>query len=162
MAAEKPNRLAIAGAICWVLTLEYFIAQAIAQVKWPTYSLSQDDVSALGITTCGPFTDPSTGETIYACSPWHVVMNAGFVLLGVLTILGVFFLRGAWPRRRLTTVGLILVALGGLGEILAGFAPGNVDLVVHSLGALLHWICGSIGLSSWGAPSGARAGRWRS
>lgn len=146
MATVKPSGRVIAGAICWVLTLEYFVAQAIAQVKWPGYSLSRYDVSALGITTCGPFEDPSTGESIAACSPWHLAMNAGFVALGVLIILGAVLLRQVWPRRRLTTIGLVLVALSGLGEIFAGLAPGNVNLLLHSIGALLHWICGSIGL----------------
>jgi hypothetical membrane protein len=146
MMEVQPGRQVIAGAICWVLTLEYFVAQLIAQVKWPTYSISRYDVSALGITTCGSFDDPTTGESIYACSPWHAAMNVGFVALGVLIILGVVLLRQIWPRRRLTTVALVLIALSGLGEIFAGLAPGNVNLVLHSTGALLHWICGSLGL----------------
>src|SRR5262245_29880110 len=49
------------------------------------------------------------------CSPLHAVMNAGFILLGVQIVPGAFLARGAWPRRRLTTSGLVLVSLGGPG-----------------------------------------------
>lgn len=122
------------GAICWILTIEYYIAQLIAQSAWPHYNISQYDVSALGTTACGTFIDPSTQESIYACSPWHAVMNAGFIVLGILIILGTFFLRRVWPKRRLTNVALVLIAVGGVGEILAGYAPGNENVVIHATG----------------------------
>lgn len=134
------------GAICWILTVEYYIAQIITQSAWPDYSISKYDVSALGVTTCGTFNDPSTGESLYACSPLHAVMNAGFIILGVLVILGTFLLRSTWPKRRLTTAALVLIAIGGFGEILAGYAPGNENVVIHAIGALLHWLCGYVGI----------------
>jgi hypothetical membrane protein len=141
----------VVGAVCWVLTVEYFVAQLIAQSAWLGYSVSEYDVSALGVTTCGTFVDPLTGESLgYVCSPLHVVMNAGFVLLGVLIFLGAFLTRSAWPRRRLTTLGLVLVSLGGLGEVLSGLAPGDVNLPLHAAGALLHWIGGGLGILALG------------
>jgi hypothetical membrane protein len=73
-------------------------------------------------------------------------MNVGFIILGLLTITGVFLTRKAWPKRKLTTFGIIFIILGGSGEILAGLFPGNTNMVLHAIGALLHWIIGGIGI----------------
>jgi hypothetical membrane protein len=103
------TRLTI-GALFLMATSEFFLVQSIAQMAWPGYSVSRYDISALGVTECGPYSNGSGGLTFYACSPLHAVMNAGFILLGVLTIAGVLLTRSIWPRRRLTSVGLTLVA----------------------------------------------------
>jgi hypothetical membrane protein len=145
--ASRERQQIVVGAICWILALEYFIAQLIAQTAWPSYRMSDYDVSALGVTTCGPFIDSITHESLgYMCSPLHAVMNTGFLLLGVLIMLGAFLTRSMWPRRRLTTFGLIFVSLGGLGEMFAGLAPGDVNVPMHAAGALLHWVGGGIGI----------------
>jgi len=134
------------GPLFLILTIEYFLAQFIAQLGWPGYSIRDLDVSALGITTCGPFMDPTTKVTFQVCSPLHLVMNAGFILLGILTIVGMFLSRGAFPKRKLTSTGILFITLGGLGEILAGLFPGNVNLALHAIGALLHWVIGGTGV----------------
>jgi hypothetical membrane protein len=134
------------GALFLVATGEFFLAQIIAQLAWPGYSVSQYDISALGVTACGPYTNGSGGMTFYACSPRHVVMNTGFILLGVLTIAGVLLTCSIWPQRRLTSVGVALVAVSGLGAILSGLFPANVNLGVHILGALLNFLTASVGL----------------
>lgn len=108
--------------------------------------MSQYDVSALGATTCGPFTDPITKEVMYICSPRHVLMNVGFMVAGLLMILGSVLTRTAWPRRRLSQTALLMIAIAGLGEILSGVAPGNVSVAAHAAGALLHWIFGTAGI----------------
>lgn len=142
---RTPTSLQV-GAISLILTAEYFLAQLIAQLGWPGYSISQLDVSALGVTVCGPFTDPTTHVTISACSPLHAVMNIGFIALGILTIIGIYLTRSVWPKRKLSTVGRVFIMLGGLGEILAGAFPGNVNIPLHATGALLHWVIGGIGI----------------
>jgi hypothetical membrane protein len=150
---------AIVGATCWVLTVEFFVAQAIAQATWPGYSIVDQDISALGVTACGPFVDPISGQTMDVCSPLHVVMNAGFVLLGLLTIAGAVLTFGAWPHNRRAKFGLALLAVGGLGTILTGLSPANVDPTRHGAGALIYWILGSVGivllgLALWNARRG--------
>jgi hypothetical membrane protein len=134
------------GALFLIATSEFFLAQIIAQLAWPGYSVTQYDISALGVTECGPFTNGSGGLTFYACSPLHVVMNAGFVVLGILTIAGVLLTRSIWPRRRLSTVGLALVVVSGLGGPLAGIFPANVNLGAHIFGSVLNFFTASVGL----------------
>lgn len=134
------------GAVLLICTLEYFLAQSIAQLGWPGYSIWQLDVSALGVTVCGPFTDPTTHEIIQACSPLHAVMNVGFIVLGMLTISGIYLIRPIWPKRKLKTFGLAFITVGGIGEVLAGAFPGNINVPLHATGALLHWVIGGIGI----------------
>lgn len=87
----------------WILTLLYFIGQAVAQGAWTTpYSLIDNRVSDLGNTACG-----RTLANTYICSPLHAVMNTTFVLTGVLILVGLFLTRSIWPQRRLTTWALI-------------------------------------------------------
>jgi hypothetical membrane protein len=70
------------GGGSWILTLLYFIGQAVAQAAWTTpYSLIDNRVSDLGNTACG-----RTLANTYICSALHAVMNTTFVLTGVLTL----------------------------------------------------------------------------
>jgi hypothetical membrane protein len=147
------------GALLLVATSEFFAAQIIAQLAWPSYSVSQYDISALGVTECGPYTNGSGGLMFYACSPLHMVMNAGFILLGVLTIAGVLLTRSIWPQRRLTSVGVALVAVSGLGAALSGLFPANVNLGFHVLGALLNFLTASVGLLLLGIGARKQNGR---
>jgi hypothetical membrane protein len=54
--------------------------------------------------------------------------------------------RSIWRQRRLTSVGVALVAVSGLGAILSGLFPANVNPGFHVLGALLNFLTASIGL----------------
>jgi hypothetical membrane protein len=123
-------RLPVGGA-AWVLTALYFIGQIVAQAAWTTsYSLIDYRVSDLGSTACG-----RTVANTLICSPLHAVMNLTF-LTGVLILVGLFLTRSIWPRRRLTTWGLVLLGVAGAGTILVGLSPENVNVVLHVIGAL--------------------------
>jgi hypothetical protein len=65
------------------------------------YDLTTNSISDLGVTGCGDFQRPD-GSVVYACSPRHALMNAVFVVVGVLTAAGALLTRGIWPRRQLT------------------------------------------------------------
>ena len=131
--SRMPSRLGLLlGGASWILTLLYFIGQLVAQAAWKTpYSLLDNRVSDLGNTECG-----RTLANAYICSPLHAVMNATFVVTGVLILLGLFVTRSIWPRRRLTTWGLILLGVAGVGRILIGLSPENVNVLFHVIGAL--------------------------
>ena len=118
------------GAACWVLTAVFFAGQAVAQAaaRGP-YSLTGSYISDLGATRCGPFTA--------FCSPLHPVMNGVFIATGLLTLLGAIATRPAWPPRRLATLGLALLVLAGAGMAVVGLAPEDVDIRIHSVGAVL-------------------------
>ena len=120
------------GGAAWVLTVLYFIGQIVAQAaRTSPYSLIDNRVSDLGSTACG-----RAVANTFICSPLHAVMNLTFVLTGVLILVGAFLTRSMWPRRRLTTWGLVLLGLAGAGTILVGLSPENVNVVLHVIGAL--------------------------
>jgi hypothetical membrane protein len=76
------------------------------------------------------------GGAAWVLTPLHAVMNATFVLTGVLILVGLFLTRTTWPRRRLTTWGLVLLGVAGAGTILVGLSPENVNVLLHIVGAL--------------------------
>lgn len=138
------NRSMIIGAIAWALTPVMFAAEIVTMLAWPTaYSLSRNTISDLGSTSCGSLLGVQR-EGVYVCSPQHAWMNAAFVVVGVLTVVGAALLRPLWPDRRLATVGLLAIAASGVGGVLVGLAPSDQRLALHAVGALLQ-VPGAVG-----------------
>jgi hypothetical membrane protein len=119
------------GGLCWALAVVFFVAQVLAQTAFtPAYSLLDNRVSDLGNTTCGPWLTYA-----FACSPLNPLVNAAFIATGLLFVLGAALTWNAFPRRRLTTAGLVCIALAGLGYVLVGLNPENVNMRMHIVGA---------------------------
>jgi hypothetical membrane protein len=149
------SREIVVGGVCWILSAQFLVAQAIAQAAWKTpYSLLDNAISDLGNTACGQWPPPGIGSQLaqklgvggtYVCSPLHNLMNASFVVVGLLLLVGLYLTRKAWPRRRLTSWSFVVLGLAGVGKIVVGLAPENTRLLIHSLGAL-GIPCASIGI----------------
>jgi hypothetical membrane protein len=135
------------GAGLWLAAaLIFVVAMAVVQIAWsapPAYSLKNNYISDLGNTGCGPWPSSTSGRV---CSPWHDVFNAAVIVLGVLLPFGAILARTAFPKRRSSAIGLGLIAIAGLGAILVGFSPENVNLTVHTLGAGLAFVGGNLAL----------------
>jgi hypothetical membrane protein len=149
----------IGGGACWVATVEFFAAQGIAQAAWkgPGYSLAGNAISDLGVTACGRIT--IEGQPGYYCSPLHDLMNASFVATGILMLLGLYLSRPMWPGGRLVGWGIALFTLAGIGKIIVGLAPGNVNYGLHSLGGL-GIIFGNVAIALLGLAMSGRNDRW--
>ena len=124
------------GALCWLMSAEFFLAQVVAQMAAPGHDLFLHDISLLGISACGVFEVPTSGSLEPVCSPMHIVFNSGIVVHGALVILGVWLTRSLWRPDRLTTVALSLLALGGVGAVIVGAYPLDDDLLLHIIGAV--------------------------
>lgn len=145
---NRRNSTVTAGAIAWICSAQFFIAQVIAQLAWTTpYSLLHNYISDLGNTVCR-IVSPTSALSI--CSPLYKLMNVSFVLLGVTLILGALLTRQVFLEARLRTMGLALIGIAGIGPILVGLAPENVNTGVHVTGAALQFICGNMGLIGMG------------
>lgn len=132
------------GAIFWLLTVEFFIAQAIAQAAFPGYSLIHMDISLLGVSACSGVDPNALGPV---CSPLSLVFNAGMAINGALVVLGVWFTRKLWPQGPLTTAALWILAVGGGdGSILVGLFPLDVSLPMHMIGAILALFVAGFGM----------------
>lgn len=129
----------------WTLILgvvQFFVFHLVVQFAWPEpYSWAHNNISDLGAVGCGPW----EGDGRYVCSPLHAWMNASFVIQGVLLVTGLILTRPLW-RSFLTTTSRVFIFLAGLGWILAGVAPADVNEGLHVLAAFLIFFCGNIGL----------------
>ncbi|MCF6744691.1 DUF998 domain-containing protein [Blastococcus sp. KM273128] len=124
-----PNRFRW-GALLWVLTLQFFVVEAVAQARWTgPYSRTDDVISALGS----------------ADSPARQLMNASFVLQAALILGGALLLlpvlRGAAAR-----AVPVLLGAAALGVLLVGVFPTDGNGTAHAIGAVVYLAGGALGL----------------
>ncbi len=118
------------GALAWLLTLQFFVAETVAQLRFDgPYSRIDDVISELGTST----------------SPAASLMNASFVLQGVLIAAGALLLRPALPRPG-GGLATTLLAIAGAGVLVVGVVPLDADGQVHAAGAVAYFLGSSVGL----------------
>lgn len=136
------------GTACLLLLSIFFIGQVITQFSTTTpYSIKNQSISSLGITVCENFKEPQTQQQFYVCSPLHLVMDATFILTGLLTMLATtLVVRPLWPGRKARSVGIFLLFFGGIEEVVAGFSPLDLNPFLHSLSGGLAITALNIGM----------------
>lgn len=139
------------GAILWTLCLQYFVAEAVAIHGWTgPYNFSRNYISDLGAVRCGVRVRGLTDMTEKLCSPLHTVMNASFLLQGVLIVCGTALVRRLFPRGKLWTIALALLGASGVGVFIVGLAPEDLMPRLHVLGAIENFICCNAGMTAMG------------
>jgi hypothetical membrane protein len=118
-----------AGAVAWLLTLQFFVAEAFAAARFDGYARADDLISVLG-----------GGD-----SPAQVLMNASFVVQGLLIAAGVLLLRPALAGAGGRTAPVLLGA-AALGVVLVGLFPLDGIGELHGAGAGLYLVGGGTGL----------------
>jgi hypothetical membrane protein len=127
------------GAILWMACLQFFLAEQVVRLGWTvSYSFARNYVSDLGATSCSAL----------VCSPWHALMNGSFVLQGLLISGGAVLTWGRWSL--LGRMGMWLLLVCGVGVVVVGFAPEDVNSGLHRLGAALHFLAGGLGMMAVG------------
>ncbi|WP_279367693.1 DUF998 domain-containing protein [Microbacterium testaceum] len=123
------------GAALWAVTLVLLPLQMAVALQWPRrYSIADNAISDLGVTSCGVFSDYATTARLI-CSPWHAVFNGGMVVSGALITAGAVLLGGSWGGRTGRT-GSVLAAVSGVFVILVGCFPWNTFPELHDAAAL--------------------------
>ena len=113
------------GGALWVGCLQFFLAEALAAGGFVnSYSYRGNFISDLGALSCAG-----------SCSPLHALMNASFVLQGVLIVSGAIVVWPLFPRGALSRLALSLVAASGLGVAIVGLAPEDAMPGWHYFGA---------------------------
>jgi hypothetical membrane protein len=131
-----PWRAATGAAFYVVATLQYAIAQVVAASDWdPPYDWGNNYISDLGNTGCGMFSMPHATPH-YVCSPLNAVMNASFILSGLLIIAGTLSLWTYWSPRKIAITAQVLLIVAGVGKIVVGIVPENTDIGPHTAAAL--------------------------
>ncbi|MEU9714971.1 DUF998 domain-containing protein [Streptomyces sp. NPDC047976] len=134
------------GYLAWMVgVVQFFVIHGIAESAWASpYSWARNNISDLGNAHCALQADP---EPRYVCSPEHGLMNTAFITLGVLLLVGLVLTGAAlWRRGAAAVTARILLAGAGVGFVLAGLAPADVNENQHVLGALLIMAVGNLGL----------------
>ncbi len=130
-----------AGALLWVGCLQFFLVEQMAQLRWRGhYSFRFNYISDLG--TAG--------------SPLHGVMNASFLLQGVLIAGGALMLPGFTSPRVAGALARGCLLLAGAGVALVGWAPEDGDTNLHIAGARAHFLFGALAMTLWGASLASR------
>jgi hypothetical membrane protein len=146
----------LVGAWAKISVLQFFLAEAIVIAAWAgplPYSRSLNLISDLGALHCGVY----DGRDV--CSPLHLVMNVSFVLQGLGMLTGAVLLSGAVFRVAAkpvlpaagehpfwVTLTRILIALSGVGIMMVGLVPEDLDSPLHYLGAAAFFVAGGLSL----------------
>jgi hypothetical membrane protein len=135
----RPPRRALAGLVLLIGSVHFFVAHLGVQALWPVpYSWDRNYISDLGAATCATF----AGQP--ACSPAHGWMNAAFIAQGLALLAGVLLSRGTWSRTG--TVWRVLLGVNGLGFVVIGLFPEDVNLTAHSVGAYPIFLLSGVAL----------------
>lgn len=131
-----PARAATGAAFYVAATLQYAVAQVVTASAWdPPYDWDNNYISDLGNTGCGMFAMPRATPQ-HVCSPLNAVMNASFILSGLLVIAGTLSLWTYWSTRRIAITAQVLWMIAAVGKIVVGLVPENVDIRLHTAAAL--------------------------
>ncbi len=117
-AAEK-----VAGALFFIAASQFVIGLVVAEAQYTGYSVSANYISDLGV------------------GPSAIVFNFSVFLMGLLILIGAYFVQRAFNFRPLTLL-LVLTAIGAMGVGVFTEHSGNV----HGVVSLIAFLFG--GLSS--------------
>jgi hypothetical membrane protein len=117
------------GGVAWALTLQFFVVEAIAALQYGGYSYSADVISDLGTVD----------------SPARLLMNASFVVQGLLITAGALLL-GPGLSGNGGRLARVLLVIAGAGVLLVGVFPSDGNATVHTVAAGAHFLGGGIGL----------------
>jgi hypothetical membrane protein len=117
------------GGLAWLLTLQFFVVEAVAALRYDGYSYSADVISGLGT----------------AASPGATLMNASFVVQGLLIAAGALLLGPGLAGTGGRLARVLLVA-AGVGVLLVGVFPSDGNATAHQVAAAVHLLGGGLGL----------------
>jgi hypothetical membrane protein len=138
-----PRSVPVGAALIAAGVVQFTVAMAVVQARYPGYSDFSNYISDLGNT---------------ASSPWHQVFNVSIILLGLLAFVGVLLSWEAFPSGASRPVGLSLVLLASVAAVLVGLFPENVNPSVHDTVSLLVFAPGGVALVVLGGGMHARSG----
>ena len=127
------------GAIVWIFSIQSFLTQWWVASEWPKpYSPRNNFISDLGATSCGILPGNIQHAARYVCSPEHHWMNVSFVLSGITIGIGAILLRARLMPGVLGFMATSFFVTSGLGIMMVGLNPENMQIVRHILGAYLN------------------------
>ncbi len=124
VAQKRTSDDSLAGILFTAGGLLFLLLTTAAESLYPNFSMQNNaisDLAAIGVRTTA-------------------VEESAVLVSAICWIVGAHFLFRHTGRNRL----MILNILPGVGFLLAGLSPENVNLVIHSVGALLAFVPGAL------------------
>jgi hypothetical membrane protein len=107
----KYSRGKVAGALFFIAASQFVLGVIVAEALYPNYSIFGNHISDLGV------------------GPSSMIFNSSVFLLGLLLMIGAYFLQCAFNFKALTAF-LVLTAIGAMGVGVFTENSGTVHLVV--------------------------------
>jgi len=117
-----------AGVAIFVGAVQFSIFLILAEIYYPGYNVSTNYVSDLGA-TC-----PTSGPCVIN-EPTSMIFNISIALLGLLILVGAYFLQRAFRW----TPATVMVALAGVGALGVGLFPETTG-IWHSIFSLIVFL----------------------
>lgn len=121
---DKISDRKLAGILFTVGASLFLLLTTVAEAVYPNFSLQTNaisDLAAIGANTA-------------------IIEGTAIIGLGLSWTFGAYLLNRTTGKRGM----MILNLLPGIGALLAGFSPENVNIVIHSIGSLLAFAIGPI------------------
>jgi hypothetical membrane protein len=117
-----------------VLTLQFFVVEAVVAAHYPGYTYGGQVISDLGS----------------VASPLRPWMNSSFIVQAGLILAGTVFLLPA-VRSRAARVASVLLVVAAIGVLLVGaFPEDGAQHGLHVVGAVAYFVGGAVGLLALG------------
>jgi hypothetical membrane protein len=113
----KYDNRKVAGSLLFIGSIVCFLGIIIAETLYPGYSTSQNYISDLGV------------------GPSALIFNSSVFLLGVLAVLGTYFVQRAFNFRLFS----ILATIAGIGAIGVGFFTEDAGMI-HGVFSLIVFL----------------------
>jgi hypothetical membrane protein len=111
----------VAGALFFVAASQFVLGLIVAEALYPSYSVSKNYISDLGV------------------GPSSMIFNSSVFLMGLLLIIGVYFLQRAFNFKVLTGL-LVMTAIGAMG---VGVFTENSG-IIHHIVSLIAFLFGGL------------------
>ena len=122
--SEKDSAGRLAGILYIIGASMFLLLTTISEALYPNFSLQTNaisDLAAIGANTA-------------------IIEGTAIVGLGISWTVGAYYLNRKTRKRGV----MILNLLPGIGALLAGLSPENVNIAIHSIGSLLAFAIGPV------------------
>ena len=126
------SNAAKAGAAIFLGTVQFGIFMVMAEAYYPGYSVASNFISDLGATCV-------SGHPCVINQPTSMIFNTSAALLGLLVLVGAYFIHKAYHWRPAT----LIVTLAGIGPLGVGLFPETTG-AWHALFSLIAFLFGGL------------------
>jgi hypothetical membrane protein len=123
------SNAAKAGAVIFVGAVQFGFGMLLAEIYYPGYNVSTNAISDLGATCT------SSGSCVIQ-QPSATIFDASIILLGLLVLLGAYFLQRAYHWKPASAM-IVLMGIGALG---VGIFPESAGLTIHHLFSVVAFL----------------------